>query len=192
MTEMLFNSLTETGGVREALCLSEEAGRMLTDYHQRLLRGDSPLSVAERELIAAYVSGLNHCRYCYETHRETAENFGVSEGLIASLVADPEVKDAPERLRPLLRYARKLTLDQTAMRIEDAEAVRAAGWDERALHDLILVTAMFNFMNRFVHGHGILAGPQQWQASGRFLFERGYSDVVDAGLAARAAGVGIE
>lgn len=189
---MLFNSLTESGGVREALCLNEEAGRLLTAYHQLLLRGESPLTVAERELVAAYVSGLNQCRYCYETHRETAENFGVSEGLIASLVADPELEDAPERLRPLLRYARKLTLDQTGMEPEDAEAVREAGWDERALHDLILVAAMFNFMNRFVHGHGIHAGPQQWKASGRFLFERGYSGVVDAGLAARAAGVGIE
>jgi uncharacterized peroxidase-related enzyme len=189
---VLFNSLTETGGVREALCLNEEAGRLLTAYHQQLLRGDSPLTVAERELIAAYVSGLNHCRYCYETHRETAENFGVEDGLIAALVADPEVRDAPQALRPLLRYARKLTLDHSSLEPEDAEAVRAAGWSERALHDLILVAAMFNFMNRFVHGHGIHAGPQQWQASGRFLFERGYSAVVDAGLAARAAGVGIE
>jgi hypothetical protein len=31
----------------------------LLDYHEAVLRGPSPLSVAERELIAAYVSGLN-------------------------------------------------------------------------------------------------------------------------------------
>jgi uncharacterized peroxidase-related enzyme len=183
---MLFNSLTDSGGVREALCLNEDAGRLLSAYHQQILRGDSPLSIAERELIAAFVSRLNHCRYCYETHRETAVNFGVSGELIDSLAADPNVMDAPEHLRPLLLYARKLTLDQTSMGAEDADAVRDAGWSERALHDLILVTAMFNFMNRFVHGHGIHAGPQQWKASGRYLFEQGYSSVVEAGLAARA------
>ena len=186
---MLFQSLQEHDGVREALCLNEDAGRLLTQYHEQLLRGDSPLSPAEREFIAAYVSGLNNCRYCYETHRETAINYGLSGELIASLVADPELSDAPERLRPLLRYARKLTLDQGSMQMEDAEAVRAAGWSERALHDLILVTAMFNFMNRFVHGHGIHGIPQQWQLSGRFLFEQGYSNVIDAGLASRAAKV---
>lgn len=181
---MFFNSLADSDGVRQALFLNEDAGRLLSSYHQQLLRGDSPLTIAERELIASYVSGLNHCRYCYETHRETAMNFGVSGDLIAALVADPDVKDAPERLRPLLRYARKLTLDQTSMQPEDADAVRDAGWDERALHDLILVTAMFNFMNRFVHGHGIHASPQQWKASGCFLFERGYAD-----LTTPAAGV---
>jgi hypothetical protein len=36
-----------------------DAARPLLDYHEALLRGPSPFTVAERELIAAYVSGLN-------------------------------------------------------------------------------------------------------------------------------------
>jgi len=39
-----------------------ETARPLLDYHQALMRGPSPLSVADRELIAAYVSGLNACQ----------------------------------------------------------------------------------------------------------------------------------
>jgi hypothetical protein len=35
-----------------------QTARPLPDYHQALLRGASPLAVAERELIAAYVQGL--------------------------------------------------------------------------------------------------------------------------------------
>ena len=42
---------------------------------------------------------------------------------------------------------------------EDADQVYAAGWDERALHDAIEVCALFNFMNRFVEGHGLIAKP---------------------------------
>lgn len=38
-----------------------DAARPLLDYHEVLLRGPSPLSVAEREVIAAYVSALNSC-----------------------------------------------------------------------------------------------------------------------------------
>lgn len=184
---MLFNSLADSDGVRQAMFLNEDAGRFLSAYHQQVLRGDSPLTIAERELIATYVSSLNDCRYCYETHRATAMNFGVSDDLIAALIADPDVMAAPERLRPLLRYARKLTLDHTNMQAEDADAVRDAGWDERALHDLILVTAMFNFMNRFVHGHGIRGDPASWMMSGRFLYERGYADLT-APAAALAGG----
>lgn len=183
---MLFKSMNHSDGVREALCINERAGRLLSAYHQELLRGDSPLTVAEREFIAAYVSGLNQCRYCHETHTETAINFGVDGDLIRALVEDSELKQAPARLRPLLNFARKLTLSQTSMQPEDAAAVLEAGWDERALHDLILVTAMFNFMNRFVHGHGIYGSAPQWKMSGRYLFEQGYSGVVDAGLASRA------
>ena len=37
--------------------------RPLVQYHEVLMRGESPLSVAQRELIAAYVSGLNACSY---------------------------------------------------------------------------------------------------------------------------------
>ncbi|WP_216207057.1 carboxymuconolactone decarboxylase family protein [Amycolatopsis aidingensis] len=60
----------------------------LIDYHQELLRGPSPLSVAERELIAAYVSGLNACHYCHGVHTATAEAFGVAEGTLTRLLSD--------------------------------------------------------------------------------------------------------
>ena len=33
--------------------------------HDFLMRGDAPFTVAERELISAYVSGLNACSFCY-------------------------------------------------------------------------------------------------------------------------------
>jgi len=39
----------------------------------------------------------------------------------------------------------------------DAAPVYAAGWDERALYDAIVVCALFNFMNRLVDGCGIVA-----------------------------------
>src|SRR5690349_7984961 len=57
-----------------------EIYRPLLDYHQALLRGPSPLSIAERELIAAYVSGLNACRYCHGVHQATAQAFGIGDG----------------------------------------------------------------------------------------------------------------
>ena len=36
----------------------------------------------------------------------------------------------------------------------DADAVFDAGWDEKALHDAIAVTARVCFMQRLVEGHG--------------------------------------
>jgi alkylhydroperoxidase family enzyme len=42
-----------------------ETRKPLIEFHEVLLRGPSPFTEAERELIAAYVSGLNRCRYCH-------------------------------------------------------------------------------------------------------------------------------
>jgi uncharacterized peroxidase-related enzyme len=175
---MIFACLPADAGVRHALQIHPEAGEALCRYHQIILRGPSPLTVAERELIAAFVSGLNSCGFCFGTHLATAEAFGCDGEIIRRLVNDPGLRDADPRLWPILRYARKLTLAHAQIEPADAEAVFAAGWSERALHDLILVVAMFNFMNRFVHGHGIEGDASTHAERGRWLHDHGYVGVL--------------
>jgi uncharacterized peroxidase-related enzyme len=177
---MIFPSLPPDAGVRHALALNPRAGRLLASYHEQILRGDSPLSVAERELIAAYVSGLNRCRYCCGTHSATARFFGASENAVEELLADDTLSSAPPRLRSMLAFARALTLRHESITAADADAVYAAGWSERALHDLILVASTFNFMNRFVHGHGISGDDELMEERGRYLHEHGYAGIVAA------------
>jgi AhpD family alkylhydroperoxidase len=46
------------------------------------------LTPKDKELIAAYVSGLNACQYCYGVHAQTALAFGVSEGVLTQLLAE--------------------------------------------------------------------------------------------------------
>lgn len=131
----------------------------LLAYHDILLRGPSPLSVAERELIAAYVSGLNACDFCLGAHRIIAETFGVPEATLQALVSSAGIESVEERLRPLLRYVGKLTRAPASLRAEDRKAIFAAGWSERALHDAVAVCALFNFMNRLVEGMGVKTSP---------------------------------
>lgn len=152
----------------------DTAGPLL-DYHEVLLRGPSPLSVAERELIAAYVSGLNSCHYCHGVHAATAAAFDVSEDTMTALLADVETAPVAEQVKPLLHHVRKLTLTPSRMTDADAQAVFAAGWSEKALHDAVSVCALFNFMNRLVEGLGIQATPDYFEVSARRLAERGYA-----------------
>lgn len=174
----LFPSLPGGAGVRHAMALNAEASRHLVDYHTVLLRGPSPLSEGERELIAAFVSGLNACRFCYGVHSSTAEAFGIEPGLLSRLLAEEDLASAPVRMRPMLKYARKLTLEQTRLTEGDAAAVFAAGWDERALHDTIAVASLFNFMNRFVHGHGLAGEAAILDARGKALQAEGYAPIL--------------
>lgn len=141
----------------------------LLDYHDRLLCDHSPLTVAERELIASYVSGLNTCTFCHGAHRVVAEIYGVEEGVIDALMEDIASSPVDDRLKPILRYVQKLTLAPSQVDSSDAAAVFAEGWDEQALFDAISVCALFNFMNRIVEGTGIKfdplpEGPEERQA----------------------------
>jgi uncharacterized peroxidase-related enzyme len=154
-----------------------ETSRPLLEFHEVLLRGPSPFSEAERELIAAYVSGLNHCRYCHGVHTATAEVLGVEKGLVPRLLADSGL--APEKMRPVLNYAAKLTRHPDGMTQADADAVLAAGWDETALYHLVAVTALFNFMNRLVEGLGIELDPAYLKPSSERLASRGYRALID-------------
>lgn len=132
----------------------------LLDYHDRLLRDPSPLTVAERELIAAFVSGLNSCDFCHGAHVIAARAYGIDEAVFDQLMADLENAPIDPRLKPILNYVEKLTRAPGKIRTEDAEKIYAAGWDERALFDAVSVCALFNMMNRIVMGSGIFSDPR--------------------------------
>lgn len=154
--------------------------RELLAYHDRVLRHPAPLTVAERELIAAVVSGINACGYCYGAHRIIAETFGVEESMIESAIGDPGMARVPVRMQPVLRFVEKLTRAPSSIRQADRDAVHAAGWSEEALYYAVLTCALFNCMNRIVDGMGI-ATSAEIQARQRARHRRAADDPVNLG-----------
>jgi uncharacterized peroxidase-related enzyme len=132
----------------------------LLELHDALMREASDLDVATRELIAAYVSGLNACRFCYGAHKAMAQAFGVDPELIETLVAaGPDRADIDEKLVPLLDYVRQITLEPSKSTDRMANAVYAAGWSEDALYDAVATAALYAYMNRILDGAGITPKP---------------------------------
>ena len=172
-------SLPDGAVLMDVFMKRPELARPLLTFHENLLRGPSPLSVTERELIAAYVSALNACAYCQGVHTATAEAFGLEEGMLEALLRDLDDAPVDEKLKPLLRYTQKLTVTPSRMTPADADAVYAAGWDETALHDAVAVCALFNCMNRLVEGFGIVADDQYFAFSGQRLMDIGYQGLAD-------------
>ena len=151
----LFPTLPENPHLADVFRAFPQQVRPLLAFHDQLLRGESPLSVAERELIAAFVSGLNNCSFCFGAHKLYARAFGVDEALIDALIADLDTAPVDERMKPILRYVAKLRNLPPRLGAADATAVYAAGWSERALFDAIQVAALFHYMNRIVEGTGV-------------------------------------
>ena len=57
--------------------------------------------------------------------------------------------------RTMLDYAVKLTLSPAAVTREDVQALRDAGFDDRAILDIVQITAYFAFVNRTADGLGV-------------------------------------
>jgi uncharacterized peroxidase-related enzyme len=144
---------------------------------ESLLRGPSPLSVAERELIAGYVSDLNGCVFCAETHCATAEHLlGPDAGLVDRVRAEGDRAPAGARMRALLRIAATVRESGRAVTTEEIAAARAAGADDRAIHDTVLIAAAFCMFNRYVDGLATWTPTDQetYRRFGASLAENGY------------------
>jgi uncharacterized peroxidase-related enzyme len=147
---------------------------LIKPFVHGVMRGPSPLSPGERELIAAYVSGLNRCRMCFESHLLVARDFGMDETVLRSLIDDVDTAPVNARLKPLLCYVRKLTETPSRLTQADADAVFAAGWSERALVHAVAVCGLFNYVNRIADGTGIVSTPELDAMFARNLLSKGY------------------
>lgn len=161
-----------------AFGLVPERARHAIPFIENLMRGPSPLTVAERELIGAFVSGINSCSYCYGTHSATAREFGIDENVLTGLLEDIETAPVDDKLKPILSYVKKLTLTPHRMVQADADAILDAGWEEQALVDAVMVCAQFNFFNRFVDGLGLSLTEDRAKGAGKRLHDLGYNSVL--------------
>jgi uncharacterized peroxidase-related enzyme len=142
-----------------------------------LLRGPSSLPPADRETIAAYVSTRNGCTFCAETHGAVARHLhGTNARQVdAALGRDGHAEVTP-KLRALLAIAEKVRIDGRSVSTADIDVARAAGADDKAIHDTVLIAAAFSMFNRYVDGLATLLPEQDehYARHARNLAEGGY------------------
>jgi uncharacterized peroxidase-related enzyme len=57
--------------------------------------------------------------------------------------------------RAMLDFAVKLTRESRAMTREDVETLRAAGFSDTGIHDIVQIVGLFAYYNRLADGLGI-------------------------------------
>ena len=140
-------------GIRSLVLFRPETGKHLYELAQVLLRGPSPLSTPERELIAAYVSHLNDCQFCKNSHAAAARFlYSKRSNLVDEVLTDMQHSGIDERMKALLHIAGKVTIRGTEVSEEDIAAARVEGADDREIHDTVLIAASFCMYNRYVDG----------------------------------------
>lgn len=127
----------------------------MMQFTQVVMREDGALKIEVRELISAYVSGLNRCTFCYGSHLIYAEAFGISEGLLDALLIDLDAAPVADDLRVLLGYVKVLNTLPSKTTQSKIDEVLAAGWSEEALFEAVQICGLFNMMNRIIEGSGV-------------------------------------
>jgi uncharacterized peroxidase-related enzyme len=129
-------------GIRSLFEYRPETALPLCELAEVLLRGPSTLTRGERELIASYVSSLNDCSYCTNSHAAfAAAQLPSGMTLVDQVRADPDSAPIDAKLRALLRIAAAVQRGGKSVRAQDVEAAREAGADDQEIHDTVLIRA---------------------------------------------------
>lgn len=125
----------------------------------------SPLTRAEREMVAVVVSRLNGCRYCLTHHHAGLVRLLPDEREPdADALRDDRTADLSEREQAMTEYAAALTTTPTADFTDHIGALKRAGLDDRAILDLAQLIGYFNYVNRIVNGLGVDLGDGEGSA----------------------------
>jgi uncharacterized peroxidase-related enzyme len=164
-------------GIIGPLIAYRESEKPLNDLANVVMTGPSSLTKAERELIAARVSSGNECYFCTQSHAAVARSLlGQQANVVDEVLADISTAGVSGKMRALLVIADKVRRDGRLVTNEDVARARKEGADDKAIHDTVLIAAMFSMFNRYVDGLATWAprNPAVYEAIGARIATKGY------------------
>jgi uncharacterized peroxidase-related enzyme len=149
-------------------------GSLAKEFTHEAMRGPSAWSVADRELMAAYVSQANASAFCVAAHSATARQAYRNRAKVAAVLADLESAPVDDGLRATLRMLGQLTREGQ-VGAGDVRRVLATGVSRQQVEDALAVGAAFNTTNRLADAFGFeVLSPEAFDAGARYLLKRGY------------------
>jgi uncharacterized peroxidase-related enzyme len=140
-------------GMRSLMAFSPETAEPMGVLANLLLRTSDSLSMADRELIGTYVSYLNDCFYCQQSHGAIAVCY--LEGhtsLVEQVKTDYTNADISDKLKALLSIAGSVQKGGKFVTQEQIDAAKELGATDKDIHDTVLIAAAFCMFNRYVDG----------------------------------------
>ena len=125
--------------------------RAFFHYYDVLMKGDSGLSRAEREMIVVAVSRINGCSYCTVAHGAALRILSKNPLLADQISANYRVADITPRQRAMIDFAVKVTERSLEIDQADFQSLREHGFTDSDIWDIGAVAAFFNLSNRMAN-----------------------------------------
>lgn len=144
-------------------------------WTQAAMRGASPWSVGERELMAAMVAKWNLCAFCVNAHGAIAAK-EMSRPVVDAALTDFRAASISEPLKATLTFLERMTLRPGTLAVADARAVLLAGVSPDALRDAIAIGALFNIVTRYADALNFaMPSSEEFDRAADTLLKRGYA-----------------
>lgn len=135
-----------------ALTYRPDEFRAFFAYHDALmLREDSQLSKAEREMIVVATSGVNDCHYCVIAHGAILRVYAKNPHISDQLAINYRKADITPRQSLMLDFAIKVAVEPMNIGDSDHQILSDAGFDQAAIWDIGNIAAFFALSNRIAH-----------------------------------------
>ena len=140
-------------GIRSLMAFSPETATPMGELANLLLRTSDSLSMADRELIGTYVSYLNDCFYCQQSHGAIAVCYlDGNTSLVEQVKKDYVHAAISDKLKALLSIAGSVQKGGKFVTTEQITDAKELGATDKDIHDTVLIAAAFCMFNRYVDG----------------------------------------
>ncbi len=127
-----------------------EAWQARALVHRHVYTSEDPEPTARRELGATTTSRINGCVFCASVHARIYANLSKKRDLAQRFLDDGIEAELPPVERAVVDLSSKLTTDPESLSADDLEPLRALGFDELAILDVINYASFFANANRLM------------------------------------------
>jgi uncharacterized peroxidase-related enzyme len=143
-------------GILKCFGSNPEFLRRMIDMSSSLLFCDGHLLRRQKKLIATWISQLNACPYCVDSHAFFLQVHGAPRATAHSIAAGSlDSADISPAERELLVYLEKVNIASYKTTRDDVLALIHAGWSEEQIAEAVHVAAMMALCNTVANTFGL-------------------------------------
>jgi len=150
--QQLFHDVSEKAGfvpnVFWVLAHRPDELRAFWAYHEALMRRESGLSKAEREMIVVVTSAANQCLYCVVAHGAILRIYEKSATIADDLATNYRKASITDRQKAMLDFAVKICDRSHLVDETDFATLAAHGFSDDDIWDIGAITGLFALSNR--------------------------------------------